>query len=357
MRDIDALSRGAAIGTALVLGLAFWRIRGHRGIGWIAAFLFADDAAYLLAVHLADLAWPLPALFAIAALSASLPFFFWLLARIVFDDDFRLQPVHFLWLAWIEAAAIALFISVFLVRGGPAPRVYSGLGLAFRLPSLALVAHALWTIGRGRSADLVEARAKLRVVVLFVAGLMAAFILVAAMLYGPVAIWPPALQRAQAVILLLINIAVALQLMRVDSDLLPDIPRSRLPQALENNGVRDAETLARLQVLMEREEVWHESGLTIGTLAMRVGVPEYRLRHLINRRLGFRNFTSFLNDYRLGAAATQLADPEQARIPVLTIALDLGWGSIGPFNRAFRARFEMTPSDYRRRKLEAAATR
>jgi AraC-like DNA-binding protein len=71
--------------------------------------------------------------------------------------------------------------------------------------------------------------------------------------------------------------------------------------------------------------------------------------------MGFRNFTAFLNEYRLSAAALRLADRDQTHIPVLTIALDLGWGSIGPFNRAFRTRFGMTPTDYRREQAMSAA--
>jgi AraC-like DNA-binding protein len=111
--------------------------------------------------------------------------------------------------------------------------------------------------------------------------------------------------------------------------------------------------LARLEKVMRHDAGWRETGLTIGELAQRVAIPEYRLRRLINQRLGFRNFTAFLNSYRLAAAAIRLADPAELRTPVLTIALDLGWGSIGPFNRAFRARFNMTPTDYRRHKASA----
>jgi AraC-like DNA-binding protein len=77
---------------------------------------------------------------------------------------------------------------------------------------------------------------------------------------------------------------------------------------------------------------------------------------ILNQRLGFRNFTAFLNEHRLAAAAARLADRAQTRTPVLTIALDLGWGSIGPFNRAFRARFDMTPSDFRRKRTAAQTT-
>jgi AraC-like DNA-binding protein len=32
---------------------------------------------------------------------------------------------------------------------------------------------------------------------------------------------------------------------------------------------------------------------------------------------------------------------------VLTLALDCGYASIGPFNRAFKARFGVTPTQYR----------
>ena len=36
-----------------------------------------------------------------------------------------------------------------------------------------------------------------------------------------------------------------------------------------------------------------------------------------------------------------------AHLPVLTIALDCGYGSIGPFNRAFKARYGITPGQFR----------
>jgi len=367
MSDLDALCRGAAIGIALLLGLTFWRIRSDRGVAWIGSLSFAGAIAYELAGHQGYLTWPMPIGLASAILSLSFPFFFWALARLVFDDDFRLRAAHFLWLGLIEAAGLALFVSIFVVPGGPALWLYHALGLAFRLPSLALIAHALWVIWHGRPADLVEARARLRVVVLVAAGLAAALVLLAAILYGPVQIRPPAAKLGEAALLLLINLLISLQLMRIDGDFLPSTSRSAAsaqpsshtepaaPAEIMTGG--DADILARLTVLMSRDEVWREAGLTIGTLATSVGIPEYRLRRLINQRLGFRNFTAFVNEHRLGAAEKRLADPAQARIPVLTIALDLGWGSIGPFNRAFRARFDTSPSEYRRHRLGALAMR
>ena len=41
-------------------------------------------------------------------------------------------------------------------------------------------------------------------------------------------------------------------------------------------------------------------------------------------------------------------DPGQKEVPVLTIALDAGFQSIGPFNRAFKAATGLTPTEFRR---------
>ena len=47
-------------------------------------------------------------------------------------------------------------------------------------------------------------------------------------------------------------------------------------------------------------------------------------------------------------AKQALTDPTQAEVPILTIALDSGFQSLGPFNRAFKADTGMTPTEFRR---------
>jgi AraC-like DNA-binding protein len=69
---------------------------------------------------------------------------------------------------------------------------------------------------------------------------------------------------------------------------------------------------------------------------------------VINQGLGYRNFNDFLHHYRIREACARLQRAEDAHVPVLSIALDVGFGSIGPFNRAFKARVGMTPTAYRR---------
>jgi AraC-like DNA-binding protein len=106
--------------------------------------------------------------------------------------------------------------------------------------------------------------------------------------------------------------------------------------------------LRRLEQLMVIERAYRREGLTIGSLSAELGVPEYRLRQLINEGLAHRNFNAFLNRYRIEEAKAALADPEQKEVPVLTIAMDAGFQSVGPFNRAFRAATELTPTEFRR---------
>ena len=109
--------------------------------------------------------------------------------------------------------------------------------------------------------------------------------------------------------------------------------------------------LARLNEIMAADG-WREEGLSIGGLARQLDAPEHRVRRLINQRLGFRNFAAFVNGDRIEAAKRRLADPGEALTTVAAIAFDLGYGSLGPFNRAFRAATGSTPTEWATRGAE-----
>lgn len=115
--------------------------------------------------------------------------------------------------------------------------------------------------------------------------------------------------------------------------------------------VVDPILLRRLDHLMTVERTYRQEGLAIGALAARLDVPEHRLRQAINEGLGYRNFNAFLNRYRIEDARLALSDVTQRDVPVLTIAMDAGFQSIGPFNRAFKAETGMTPTEFRREAL------
>jgi AraC-like DNA-binding protein len=102
--------------------------------------------------------------------------------------------------------------------------------------------------------------------------------------------------------------------------------------------------MARLTRAMTEDQAYRREGLTLAELAKTLEVGEAVLRRLINQELGYRNFNDFLHHYRLQEASQRLASED---LPILSIALECGYGSIGPFNRAFRQRFGMTPTEYR----------
>lgn len=351
MHDLELLLRGGVVGVALLLALLFWRARPGTALAWTGALLLTGAAAYALWGLPQSPGWPFGVRVLLVGLAAPAPFFFWLLVRLVFEDGFRPRPVHAPWFLWMEVCGL----SAMALRGVVPVEVTQLLTLGFRLPSLALIGHALWCLWRERSGDLVERRRTLRVAVLTVGGVVAALVVVAALLVRPAPDRAPPVRLAESALLLGLLAAAGASFATVHADLMPDEgegrPRKAPPAPVPDLPDEDAAALARLDALMTGGEAWRNTGLTVGALAAQVGVPEYRLRRLINGRLGHRNFAAFLNAHRLEAAATRLADAAQARTPVLTIALDLGYGSIGPFNRAFRARFGTTPTEHRRAAL------
>jgi AraC-like DNA-binding protein len=150
-------------------------------------------------------------------------------------------------------------------------------------------------------------------------------------------------------------VTVALVVLRFDSGVLERlVDRASLPLPdPEVDPVVDRQ-LAALTRAFDEEKVYLTPGLSIGGLAKRLAIPEYRLRALINKRLGYRNFNALLHKYRLRDACERLADPGKAELPILTIALDVGYQSIAPFNQAFRDEVGCTPSAYRRRHAKPA---
>jgi AraC-like DNA-binding protein len=123
-------------------------------------------------------------------------------------------------------------------------------------------------------------------------------------------------------------------------------PQAEVPPPADEPA--DQGLLVALERLMTVERAYRREGLTIASLAQQLGLPEYRLRRLINQALGYRNFNRFVNRYRIAEAKAALGDPQQAEVPILTIALDAGFSSLGPFNRAFKAETGLTPTEFRR---------
>lgn len=90
---------------------------------------------------------------------------------------------------------------------------------------------------------------------------------------------------------------------------------------------------------------WREPDLNLLRLARLLGTNTGRVSRAINLGLGI-NFSAFVNGLRAEGVADALRERPDADL--LDLAFDMGFASKASFNRAFRARFGMAPSQYRR---------
>ncbi|MCA8888067.1 MAG: AraC family transcriptional regulator [Parvularculaceae bacterium] len=104
---------------------------------------------------------------------------------------------------------------------------------------------------------------------------------------------------------------------------------------------------AQMQSLFERDHIYRDPALRIADLSRRLNAPEYKVSQCVTAGLGYANFNQLLNHYRIADAARRLRADSGAQQSVLEIAFDSGFASIGPFNRAFKKKFGVTPTAYR----------
>jgi len=100
-----------------------------------------------------------------------------------------------------------------------------------------------------------------------------------------------------------------------------------------------------LRELMEQQKLHRHDGLTIAVLAARLAIPEYRPPAAHQPAARPPQFQQLRQRLPPGEARAALADPVQAKVPILTIALDTGFQSLAPFNRAFKMTAGMTPRE------------
>ncbi|WGM39660.1 AraC family transcriptional regulator [Caulobacter sp. NIBR1757] len=132
--------------------------------------------------------------------------------------------------------------------------------------------------------------------------------------------------------------------------------RLRHPLSLEapekkQATAEDRRLADRLMRLLQEDAIHTEPELRIADVARRLNEPEHRVSRAISAGLGFANFNRLINHHRVEQAKQALASDDDRSI--LEIALDCGFGSIGPFNRAFKAETGMTPKAYRAGRRQA----
>lgn len=271
--------------------------------------------------------------------SVTVPALFWLFARTWFNDEKRIS-----WRSWMLVPVCMILLILVERNFQSRSALFVASAATLRIFMFGFAIAGLWVAWRGREDDLVEHRRRLRIQLVSAVG--AYVVLTNAVEVAVFNGFAPERWRSllQVGILALTFGFCALMFAIRRPDLLG--PAQRAEESAPAT-MADDPLAVRLLAYMSEERPYRDEAITIAKLAGKLGEPEYRLRRLINGQLGHRNFAAFLNGYRLAEVKSALADPDQRTVPILTIALDAGFGSLGPFNRAFREAEGMTPTEFR----------
>lgn len=347
MLTLETGIRLIVIGMELLIAVILLFNRGLRVARISAAMLALSSAGYLV-ISDPELRNALSGVSPVIILLATIvPYCLWSFARAVFE-----APWPPSWVIGAVALVIPVSWFMFVREDSLPPDWIARAGVFHRLVALVLVGHSLWMAWQGLQDDLVERRRTFRIWFVIIVALEVGAVVIAELLLGQ-ADPPNWLALLNVLVIGVMTMGLAALVFQSRPDFIPlddSAAPVRPPAGIGDLGPADSVLCDKLMEAMDAS-AYRETGLTISRLADKLEFPEHQLRRLINGHLGYRNFSSFLNGYRIAEAKERLANPESARIPVLTIALDLGYASLGPFNRAFKDATGMTPSDYRRRNI------
>ena len=336
---------------------------------WTGFAFFLSSAFFAIKLWCdSTLALPFEIRVAVSLIAMTSVGWFWLMVMALFEDVDEFRPVMF-----AAPTGLLLFgIANHFPRGTLSPVIWTGSTLL----QAGLAIAALVMVLRSWKNDLVESRRQIRgpfmiAVSLYILSLNGFDIWE---MFGDTPAWYPMFNAALLTLCVLAGAFAFLEtrgaMFGEPTQVLPAPRPSSRPvvASIEHAAVANGRPalnggsaaaldraakadLDRLEMLMSTQQVWKEEGLTIAGLAIRAGVPESQLRRLINDRLGYRNFPSYVNAHRIAAAKSRLSDPNEARVSISTIAYDIGFASLGPFNRAFREETGVAPSEWRRHAL------
>ena len=123
---------------------------------------------------------------------------------------------------------------------------------------------------------------------------------------------------------------------------LPDGSARKVPPANE-----DELALATQIEKLVAEGAYLDPDLKVSTLAARLYEKDYKVSRAIVAGLGQPNFNRFINEFRVKHAKMLLSDVSIKKRGILEIAMDSGFASLGPFNRAFKEATGQTPREFR----------
>lgn len=121
----------------------------------------------------------------------------------------------------------------------------------------------------------------------------------------------------------------------------------------QNNQLTDDQIesiIVKLNAFIVGKKGYMNPELTLDVLSKTVNIPRHHISQAINLRLNI-NFNDYINVQRLENVKKELLNPAKQHYTIAAIAFESGFNSISTFNEAFRKNTSMTPSEYRKGRL------
>lgn len=104
------------------------------------------------------------------------------------------------------------------------------------------------------------------------------------------------------------------------------------------------------EILYHKKPYLNES-LSLSELANELNITDKKLSELLNQHLN-TNFYNLINECRVSEVKKRLADMDNEKYTLLSIAYDCGFPSKTSFNRIFKQKTGMSPSRYKKQIIE-----
>jgi len=354
MLDIAIAAKFLVTGIALAWIARVIASPQRRTLHIVWAVFCGSMAAVMIREVFGDAVGPLRPLLVIA--SCGTCSVFWLVARALFRASAPIGPAQLLLVGGIFAPTVIDQALLALSATGSL-NISSVTGLTTALDrfqsllSSTVLILSFWEGIRGWSAELPVNERRLRILYLATFGLCVSTC-VMLLNHGRAPLNPETMAAIQAscalAIIAVISVAIHYRnLHPVPSDHPVGIANTINRAATDS----DRQLGQRIEDLLVRESIYLDPDLKVASLARRLHEPDYRISRAITAGLGQPNFNQLVNRYRIEHAKRLLRSDTSADQPILNIALDSGFASLGPFNRSFKTMTGMTPRTYRNRDM------
>lgn len=102
-----------------------------------------------------------------------------------------------------------------------------------------------------------------------------------------------------------------------------------------------------IEKAMSEKKLYKCSDLSLDSLAAETGFSRYYVSQALNRCAG-KNFSSYVNDYRIKEAIRIMSEPSNGNLTLDGIAYESGFNDRQNFHRVFKKKTGLPPGDFRK---------